>query len=172
MFINLILCYLMTISTFIINILTVFIALISLSLYPFSNSFAFDLSDKRIEIDSFPEYDIFIVFTVQDTFSIRLISIFNFSIRSVSGILSNPSYLININLFEIFIFFISFLSTVLSFFYIVFYQFQSYSGVYIIITYIQLVGVLNALFILFIISFLFLCINIVIGLIGVTKMML
>ena len=61
---NLTLYYLVTISTPIINILTIFIALISLFLYPFNNSFTSDLSDKRIEIDSFPEYDIFIVFTV------------------------------------------------------------------------------------------------------------
>ena len=115
-FINLTLYYLVTISTFIISILTVFTVLISLSLYPFNNSFTSDLSDKRIEIDSFPEYDIFIVFTVWGIFSIRLISIFNFNIRFVFGILSNPSYLININLFEVFIFFTSFLSIVLSFF--------------------------------------------------------
>ena len=62
--INLTLYYLITISIFITNILTVFIALISLSLYPFNNSFTSDLSDRRIEIDSFFEYDIFIVFTV------------------------------------------------------------------------------------------------------------
>ena len=64
---NLTLYYLITIPTFVINILTTFItfiALISLSLYSFNNSFASDLSDKKIEIDSFPEYDIFIVFTV------------------------------------------------------------------------------------------------------------
>ena len=61
---NLTLYYLITISTSIISILTVFTALISLFLYPFSNSFTSDLSDKRIEIDFFPEYDIFIVFTV------------------------------------------------------------------------------------------------------------
>ena len=63
-FINLILCYLMTISTSITNILTIFTALISLFLYPFSNSFTSDLSDKRTKIDFFPEYDIFIVFIV------------------------------------------------------------------------------------------------------------
>ena len=61
---NLTLYYLITISTFITNILIIFIALISLFLYPFNNSFTSDLSDKRIEIDSFPEYDIFIVFIV------------------------------------------------------------------------------------------------------------
>ena len=103
---NLTLYYLITISTFIISILTTFIALISLSLYPFNNSFASDLSDKKIEIDPFSEYDIFIVFIVWGTFSMRLISIFNFNIRSTSDILSDPPCLININLFEIFIFFI------------------------------------------------------------------
>ena len=118
---NLTLYYLITISTFIISILTVFTALISLFLYPFNNSFTSDLSDKRIEIDSFSEYDIFIVFIVWGTFSIRLIFMFNSSIRSVSGILSNPPYLINMNLFEVFIFFIFFLFIVLPFFYTVFY---------------------------------------------------
>ena len=98
----------MTISTFITSILTVFTALISLFLYPFNNSFTSDLSDKRIEIDFFSEYDIFIVFTVWDILSIRLIFIFNSNIRSVSGILSDPPYLINMNLFEISVFFISF----------------------------------------------------------------
>ena len=62
--INLILYYLKTISTFVISILIAFIVLISLFLYSFNNSFAFDLSDKRIEIDSFFKYDIFIVFIV------------------------------------------------------------------------------------------------------------
>ena len=61
---NLTLYYLITISISIISILTAFTALISLSLYPFSNSFTFDLFDKRIEIDFFFEYDIFIVFIV------------------------------------------------------------------------------------------------------------
>ena len=110
---NLILYYLITISTPITNILTIFIALISLSLYPFNNSFTSDLSDKKIEIDSFPEYDIFIVFTVQGTFSMRLISMFNSNIRFVFDILSDPSCLINMNLFEVSIFFTFFLFTVL-----------------------------------------------------------
>ena len=61
---NLTLYYLMTISTPITNILITFTALISLSLYPFNNSFTSDLFDKKIEIDPFPEYDIFIVFIV------------------------------------------------------------------------------------------------------------
>ena len=61
---NLILYYLVTISTSVTSILTVFTALISLFLYPFSNSFTSDLSDRRTEIDPFPEYDIFIVFIV------------------------------------------------------------------------------------------------------------
>ena len=153
--INLTLYYLITISTSVTNILIVFIVLISLSLYPFNNSFTSDLSDRKTEIDPFPEYDIFIVFIVQGTFSMRLISIFNFNIRSAFGILSNPSYLVNMNLFEISIFFISFFSTVLPFFYIVFYWFQSCSGVYIIIIYIQLINVLNAFSTLFIIIFYF-----------------
>ena len=116
MSINLTLYYLMTILIFITSILTAFTALISLSLYSFSNSFTSDLSDKRIEIDSFPEYDIFIVFTVWGTFSIRLISIFNSNIKSIFDILSNSSYLININLFEVSIFFtFFFLPSFLSF---------------------------------------------------------
>ena len=119
--INLTLYYLITISTSITSILTAFTVFISLFLYPFNNSFASDLSDKRIEIDPFPEYDVFIVFIVWGTFSIRLISVFNSDIRSVSDILSNPLYLVNINLFEISIFFNFFLFTVFSFFYIVFY---------------------------------------------------
>ena len=117
---NLTLYYLITISTFIVSILIVFTVLISLFLYSFNNLFAFDLSDRRIEIDSFFEYDIFIVFTVWNIILIRLISVFNFSIRFASGILSNPPYLINTNLFKISVFFIFFLPTVLSFFYIVF----------------------------------------------------
>ena len=120
---NLTLYYLITISTPITIILTVFIVLISLFLYPFNNSFTSDLFDKRIEIDLFPEYDIFIAFTVQGTLSMRLISIFNSNIRSAFGILSDPLCLVNINLFEVFIFLTSFLSTVLPFFYIVFYWF-------------------------------------------------
>ena len=120
---NLTLYYLVTISIFITNILIIFTALISLFLYPFSNSFTSDLFDKKTEIDSFPEYDIFIVFTVQGTFSMRLISMFNSNIRSVFDILSNPFYLININLFEVSVFFTFFFFTVLPFFYTVFYWF-------------------------------------------------
>ena len=114
--INLTLCYLVTISTLIISILTAFITLISLFLYPFSNSFASDLSDKRTEINPFPEYDIFIVFIVQGIFSMRLISVFNSSIRSTFDILSNSPCLININLFEISVFLpFSFLPSFFSF---------------------------------------------------------
>ena len=115
---NLTLYYLITISIPITSILTIFTVLINLFLYSFNNSFTFNLSDKKTEIDSFPEYDIFIVFIVWDTFSIRLISIFNSSIRSAFDILSNPPYLVNINLFEIsvfFIFFLSFISFFISF---------------------------------------------------------
>ena len=135
-FTNLTLYHLVTISTPITSILTTFTALISLFLYPFNNSFTSDLSDKKIEIDFFPEYDIFIVFTVWGTLSIRLISIFNFSIRSVSDILFDPFYLININLFEVSVFFTFFLFIVLSFFYIVFYWFWSCSGICIITIYL------------------------------------
>ena len=117
---NLTLYYLITISTSITSILTVFTALISLSLCPFSNSFASDLSDRRTEIDSFSEYDIFIVFIVWDTFSMRLIFMFNFSIKSTFDILSDLPYLINMNLFEVSVFFISFLFIVFSFFCTVF----------------------------------------------------
>ena len=120
---NLTLYYFITISISIVNILTVFTVLISLFLHSFNNSFASDSSDKRIEINFFFEYDIFIVFIVRDIFSIPLISVFNSNIRSISDILSDFFCLININLFEISVFFISFLFTVLSFFYIVFYQF-------------------------------------------------
>ena len=169
---NLTLYYLMTISTSIINILIIFIALISLFLYSFSNSFTSDLSDKKIEIDLFFKYDIFIVFIVQNTPSIRLISIFNSSIRSASGILSDPFCLVNMNLFEISVFFTFFFFTVLPFFYTVFYQFWFCSGVYIIIIYIQFISALNAFFILFIIPFLFLYISVVIGLINMTKIVL
>ena len=61
---NLTLYYLITISTPITSISTTFTALISLFLYSFNNSFTSDLSDKKTEIDPFPEYDIFIVFIV------------------------------------------------------------------------------------------------------------
>ena len=99
---NLTLYYLITISISVISILITFTALISLFLYPFNDSFASDLSDKRIEFDFFPEYDIFII---QSILSIRLISVFNFNIRSTLDILYNLLYLVNIDLFEIFIFF-------------------------------------------------------------------
>ena len=118
---NLILYYLITISTFITSILIIFTALISLSLYPFSNSFTSDLFDKKTDIDPFPEYDIFIVFIVWSIPSMRLIFIFNLSIKSAFDILSNLSYLININLFKVSVFFIFFLFIVFSFFYTVFY---------------------------------------------------
>ena len=169
---NLTLYYLVTISIFIISILTIFTALISLSLYPFNNSFTSDLSDRRIEIDLFFEYDIFIVFIVQDTSSMRLIFIFNSNIKSIFDILSDPSCLMNINLFEVFIFFTFFLFTVLPFFYTVFYQFQSCSGVCVIIIYIQFISALNAFSILFIILILFLYISAVIGMISMIKMIL
>ena len=133
---NLTLYYLITISISITNILTAFIALINLFLYPFNNSFTSDLSHRRIEIDSFPEYEIFIVFTVWGIFSMRLISVFNSSIRSIFGILSDPPKLVNMNLFEVSVFFTSFLFIVTFFFYTVFYWFWSCSGVCVIIIYI------------------------------------
>ena len=126
---NLTLYYLVTISIFITNILIIFTTLISLFLYSFSNSFASDLSDKKMEIDSF------IVFTVWDIPSIRLISVFNSNIRSAFGILSDPPYLININLFEISAFFTSFLFIVLSFFIPFFISF-SLIRVYILLLFI------------------------------------
>ena len=118
---NLTLYYLITILTPIISILIIFIVLISLFLYSFNNSFTSDLFDKKIEIDLFPEYDIFIVFTVWGIPLIRLISMFNSNIRSIFDILSDLSYLVNMNLFEISVFFTSFLFIVLLFFCIVFY---------------------------------------------------
>ena len=120
---NLILYYLITILVFIISISTVLTTLISLFRYLFNSSYAFTLSDKKTEIVFFIEYDILIAFTNCGTPLIRLISIFNSSIRFVSNILFDPSYFINMNLFTIFSFFVSDLSIVLSFFWTVFYWF-------------------------------------------------
>ena len=80
-FVNLILYYLVTISTFVINIFTVFTALINLSRYLINSLFTSDLSDNRIEVAFFSEYNIFIAFIDYGIFSSRLISVFNFSIR-------------------------------------------------------------------------------------------
>ena len=112
---NLILYYLITILIFVINIFIILTILISLFRYLFSSSCAFILSEKKIKIVSFIEYDILFVFINYNIFLIRLISIFNFSIRSVSNILFDFPYFVNINLFTISAFFISVLSIVLSF---------------------------------------------------------
>ena len=115
MFINLILYYLITILVFVISIFTVLTILINLFRCLFSSSFASTSFKKRIKIVSFIEYDILIVFTNYSTFLIRLISMFNSSIRSASNILFNPPYFINMNLFIISIFFIFILFIVLPF---------------------------------------------------------
>ena len=107
---NLTLYYLMTIFIFVISISIAFIALINLSRYLINSLFTSDLSDSRIEIASFSEYNIFIVFTDYSTLFSRLISVFNFSIKSFSDILSTSPCLINMSLFETFIFLISFFS--------------------------------------------------------------
>ena len=113
--INFILYYLITILIFITNIFTALTILISLFRYLFNSSYASVLSKRRIEIVSFIEYDILIVFTNCDIFLIRLIFMFNFSIRSVSNILFDFPYFINMNLFTIFVFFIFILFIVLFF---------------------------------------------------------
>ena len=112
---NLTLYYLITISAPVTSIFTVLIILISLFRCLFSSSCASVLFKKRTKIVSFIEYDILIVFINYDIFLIRLIFIFNSSIRSAFNILFDFPYLININLFTISVFFISVLSIVLSF---------------------------------------------------------
>ena len=114
-FTNLTLYYLITTLIFIISIFIALIILISLFRYLFSNSCASTLSNKKTKIIFFIEYDILIVFINYNTFLIRLISIFNSNIRSISNILFDLSYLINMNLFTIFFFFISILSIALPF---------------------------------------------------------
>ena len=104
---NLTLYYLVTISILVINISTVLTALINLSRYLINSSFTFDLSDSRIEIAPFSEYNTFIAFTDYNTLFSRLISA---SIKSSSGILSTPFCLINISLPKTSVFFISFFS--------------------------------------------------------------
>ena len=113
---NLILNYLITILAFVINIFTALIILISLFRYLFSSSYASALSKKKTEIAFFIEYDILIVFINCDILLIRLIFMFNSSIRSAFNILFDFSYLINMNLFTISVFFIFILSIVFSFF--------------------------------------------------------
>ena len=113
---NLTLYYLITTLVLVTNIFTALTTLISLFRYLFNSSYAFTLFKKRIKIVLFIEYDILIVFINYGILLIRLISIFNFSIRSASNILFDSPYLININLFTISVFFISIFSIVLSFF--------------------------------------------------------
>ena len=118
---DLILYYLITILTFVTNISTVLIILISLFRCLFSSSYASILSKKRIKIVLFIEYDILIVFTNYDILLIRLISIFNSSIRSAFNILFDSPYFINMNLFTISAFFVFILFIVLFFLWIIFY---------------------------------------------------
>ena len=112
---NLTLYYLITTLAPVTSISTALIILVNLSRYLFSSSYASVLSKKGIKIIFFIEYDILIVFTNYAILLIRLISMFNFSIRSVSSILFDFFYFININLFTISAFFIFILSIVLSF---------------------------------------------------------
>ena len=115
MFINLILYYLITILAPVTSIFTVLIILISLFRCLFSSSYAFILSKKRTKIVLFIEYDILIVFINCGTFLIRLIFMFNSSIRSAFNILFDFPYFINMNLFTISVFFIFILFIVLFF---------------------------------------------------------
>ena len=112
---NLTLYYLITTLIPITSISIALTILISLSRYLFSSSCASTLFNKKTKIAPFIEYDILIVFTNYGTLLIRLISIFNSSIRSTSNILFDPPYLININLFTISSFFISILFIALPF---------------------------------------------------------
>ena len=105
---SLILYYLITTFIFVINIFTVFIILINLSRYLINSLFTSDLSDSRTEIAFFFEYNIFIVFIDYGIFSSRLISVFNFSIRSFFDILFIFFYLINMSLFKTSVFLIFF----------------------------------------------------------------
>ena len=113
---NLILYYLITILTPVISIFIALTVLISLFRCLFNSSYASALSKRKIEIVFFIEYDILIVFINYGIFLIRLISIFNSSIRFIFNILFDFFYLININLFTIFVFFVFILSIVFSFF--------------------------------------------------------
>ena len=112
---NLTLYYLITILVFVINIFTALTALISLFRCLFSSSYASALSEKRIKIAFFIEYDILIVFTDYGIFLIHLISMFNSSIRSAFSILFDFFYFVNINLFTISAFFVFVLFIVLFF---------------------------------------------------------
>ena len=112
---NLILYYLITTLAPVTSISIVLTILISLFRYLFSSSCASVLFKKRIKIVFFIEYDILIVFINCGTPLIRLISMFNSSIRSVFNILFDSFYLINMNLFTISVCFVSILFIVLSF---------------------------------------------------------
>ena len=107
---NLTLYYLITISILVTNTSTVLITLSNLSRYLINSLFTSDLSDSKIKIAFFFEYNTFIAFIDYNTSFNRLISVFNSNIKYSFGILSAPPYLINISLLEIFIFFISFFS--------------------------------------------------------------
>ena len=107
---NLTLYYLITTFIFVTSISTVLIVLINLSRYLINSLFASDLSDNRIKIVFFSEYNIFIVFIDYNISFNRLIFVFNFSIRSFSGILFISLYFINISLLETSIFLIFFFS--------------------------------------------------------------
>ena len=113
--INLNIYYLIMIFVPVTNIFTALTVLISLFRYLFSNSYASALSEKKTEIAFFIEYDILIVFTNNGTLLIRLISMFNSSIRSVFNILFDFPHFVNMNLFTISAFFISILFIVLFF---------------------------------------------------------
>ena len=113
---NLTLYYLMTTFIFVVNIFIAFIALINLFRYLINSLFTSDLSDNKIEIVLFFEYNIFIVFTDCGISFSRLIFVFNFSIRFFSGILFILFYFINMSLFKISVFFIFFFSVGRSFF--------------------------------------------------------
>ena len=130
MFVNLILYYLITILAPVISIFIVLTILISLFRYLFSSSYASILSKKRTKIVFFIEYDTLIVFIDYNIFLIRLISMFNFSIRSVFGILFDFPCFVDMNLFTISVFFVSVLFIVFFFLWIVFYWFWFCSGFY------------------------------------------
>ena len=118
---NLTLYYLIITSAPITNTSTVLTTLISLSRYLFTNSFTSKLSDRNTEIAFFPKYNTFIAFTDLGISFRRLISIFNFNIKSFSGILSISLCLINMNRLDISILFISFFFMTLPFFWTVTY---------------------------------------------------
>ena len=116
MFINLILYCLITILVLVTNIFTALTIWINLFRCLFNSSCASILSKKRIKINLFIEYDILIVFTNYGIFLIRLIFMFNSSIKSVSNILFDFFYLMNMNLVTIFAFLV-FILFIIFFFY-------------------------------------------------------